>query len=148
MMNSVYGRPNKTVHYTNVHCTGAEDTIDDCTKQVVPLSDGRTIYLNASVVGVDCIYEPPTHPPCIDVNITALPKDGCSEGDVKLVGGDGDNDEGRVDYCIDGRWSPFCIMDETTASVICKTLGFTDYSCLLAFITESPFLFQQYFFLF
>ena len=126
-LGSFYGRSNKTVHYTNVHCQGGEDTIDFCTKQVVPLSDGRLIYLNATVVGVDCIYEAPTHPPCIEVNITALESDGCTEGNVRLVGGDGD--EGRVDYCLDGRWSPFCIMDEITASVVCKSLGFTEYSC-------------------
>ena len=130
LLGSYYGRTNKTVHYTNVHCKGGEDTIDDCTKQVVPLSDGRLIYLNATVVGVDCIYEAPTHPPCISVNLTELALDGCTNNEIRLVGDpDNDGDEGRVDYCIDGRWSPFCIMDEITASIVCKTLGFTDYSC-------------------
>ena len=128
MYGSLYGRPNKTVHYTNVHCTGAEDNIVDCTKQVVPLSDGRSIFLNESVIGVDCIYEPPTHPPCIDINITALDSDGCTDGNIRLSDGK-NSSEGRVEYCIDGRWSPFCIMDEKTASIICKTLGFKDNSC-------------------
>lgn len=99
--------------------------------QTVPLSDGRLAYLNATVVGIDCIFEPPTHPPCIDINITALPTDNCAENAVRLVGGDGDNDEGRADVCVNGRWSPFCIMDEITASIICRGMGFTDYSCKL-----------------
>ena len=52
----------------------------------------------------------------------------CTTGDVRLVDGASTN-EGRVEYCYSGHWSPVCSITPTVASVICKTLGYTEYSC-------------------
>ena len=52
----------------------------------------------------------------------------CTNGDVRLVDGASDN-EGRIEYCYDGHYTPVCSITSTIASVICKTLGYTEYSC-------------------
>ena len=52
----------------------------------------------------------------------------CTNGDVRLVDGASDN-EGRIEYCYDGYYTPVCSITSTVASVICKTLGYTEYSC-------------------
>lgn len=58
----------------------------------------------------------------------AVVGESCTTGDVRLVNGTTEN-EGRVEYCYDEHWSPLCSITSATASVICKTLGYTDYSC-------------------
>ena len=57
----------------------------------------------------------------------------CTSGDIRLVNGNTD-DEGRVEYCYEGGWSPMCSLDAHTASLICKKLGYTDYTCELYLI--------------
>ena len=56
--------------------------------------------------------------------------DECVNGNMRLVNSiDNDPDSGRVEYCFHGDWSPFCGMDDEEATVACKQLGYTDYSC-------------------
>ena len=52
----------------------------------------------------------------------------CDNAGVRLVDGQTDN-EGRVEYCYNGAWSPVCQLDSTTAVLICKALGYTQYKC-------------------
>ena len=52
----------------------------------------------------------------------------CDNGDVRLINGQTDN-EGRVEYCYSGAWSPVCQLDSTTASLMCKKLGYTQFKC-------------------
>ena len=132
---SFYGKPNKTVHYTNVHCTGAEDSMEECTKTIISLVDGTTIYKNVSVVGVDCFPEAPTEPSCVVMNITAQNPPLCNEGEVRLV--NGSVGAGRAEFCFNGHWSPFCNMNEATASVICKQLSFNSYTCEITITTHT-----------
>ena len=47
----------------------------------------------------------------------------CANGDVKLTNGTTTN-EGRVEYCYEGEWAPFCDISPTTASAICNQLGY------------------------
>ena len=47
----------------------------------------------------------------------------CTNGAVRLVNGAISN-EGRVEYCYNGNWVPFCGMSSITASVICNQLGY------------------------
>ena len=52
---SFYGKPNKTVHLTNIYCTGAELSLGDCTYYKLPISRPDAY----SVAGVNCSLPPP-----------------------------------------------------------------------------------------
>ena len=56
----------------------------------------------------------------------------CTNGTVRLINGTIAN-EGRVEYCYEGEWVPFCAMSVATASVICNELGY-NYSCKYMYI--------------
>lgn len=52
----------------------------------------------------------------------------CSHnGNLRLTGGSADN-EGVLQYCYNGKWSPFCYLDDEEAAVACKQLGYTKYA--------------------
>ena len=51
----------------------------------------------------------------------------CNDGDVRLVG-EGNNftaTEGRVEYCVGGRWGTVCnyLWGDPDATVVCRQLG-------------------------
>ena len=52
----------------------------------------------------------------------------CTNGDVRLTGSTKAG-EGRVEYCSSGDWAPICSLDATTASLVCRKLGYTNYTC-------------------
>ena len=54
--NSRYGKPDKTVHLTNVYCSGKEAKLTDCTAHKESLNDG-TGY---NVAGIMCPPIPTT----------------------------------------------------------------------------------------
>ena len=121
-----------TIHLKNVGCNGNEDNITRCTKTHLSVSNGRLELLNANVAGVDCIYDVPTEPPYIQTPATYdTPGSECNNsGDIRLQGS-GQTDRGRLEYCYNGYWSPFCKLDPVPASVACRQLGFTQYTCKL-----------------
>ena len=82
------------------------------------------------VAGVDCIYDPPTEPPCIE-NPDIDPSDACgSLGTFRLINNSNPSTtEGRLEYCNGNWWTPVCTMDERTATVACRHFGHTQYSC-------------------
>ena len=52
----------------------------------------------------------------------------CSNsGSLRLTGGTTDN-EGVLEYCYNGKWSPFCYLDDEEAAVACKQLGYSQYA--------------------
>ena len=122
-----FGRPNKAVRYSNVFCNGAEDSLEECTKTAITVTEGKTTYSNVSVVGVDCSPVPPTDATCVMMNVTTPDPAQCTDGGVRLANQTGD--AGRLEYCYSGQWSPFCQIDEVTAAVACKQLGYTEFSC-------------------
>ena len=127
-LDSFYERPNKTVHLTNVQCSGNEESINACTKTSISLAIGKTTYRNSPVVAVDCSPEPPTEPTCLPKQGLVIPAPSCSpEGSVRLADGSTSN-EGRLEYCYTGKWSPFCTLDFSAASVACKQLGYMQYT--------------------
>lgn len=86
--------------------------------------EGKGLLSTSLVAGVQC-QKP----------ITCIPPDPtqaftCTTGDVQLFSGtDTSDSEGVLNYCINGRWTPFCTLDRVTATVACSQLGYTDYSC-------------------
>ncbi len=54
---SPYGNPNKTVHLSNVECTGTEDTLSDCDAVHIAPGEGSDLYKVVDVVGVSCVAE-------------------------------------------------------------------------------------------
>ena len=127
-LDSSYERPSRTVHLTNVMCSGNEESINACTKTLIPLAVGKTTYRNSSVVAIDCSPEPPTEPICLPKQGMVIPAPSCSpEGSVRLVDGHMSN-EGRLEFCYTRKWSPFCTLDFNAASVACNQLGYTQYA--------------------
>ena len=121
LVGSPFGKANKTIHLTNVNCVGSEERIDDCTKNTVPLYDGKTIYANVDVAGIQCI--PHTGPVCFD-NPTGTPLGSeCNSGDAKFAD-DAVGDQGTLLFCYNGQWSPFCAISEAAAAVACKQLDY------------------------
>ena len=53
----------------------------------------------------------------------------CTNGELRLQGGD--DVSGRVEMCLGGRWGTMCSgvdWRDSTAQVVCRTLGFTNTS--------------------
>ena len=127
---SFYGKPKKTIHLRNVNCVGDENSFSECTKTRLSLYSGKLEQTNTEVAGVDCIYDEPTEPPCIE-NPDIKPSDDCnSPGSFRLMKkGSVSTNEGRVEYCYNEFWTPLCTMDNRLADVACRQLGHTQYSC-------------------
>ena len=54
MLNSAYGKPNKTVQLSNVDCIGNETTLDSCKGERIAYDEGRNLYIHINAAGVDC----------------------------------------------------------------------------------------------
>ena len=127
---SYYGKPNKTIHVKWVNCMGNEDDLTKCSRTKVSIVDGKKALPSTNVSGVDCIYDEPTEPPCIE-NPDVDPSDSCnSPGSFRLMKkGSVSTNEGRFEYCYNEFWTPLCTMDNRLADVACRQLGHTQYSC-------------------
>ena len=123
---SHYGRPRKSMHYSHVSCTGAEDRLTQCAKTSISLTFGKTTYINHPAAAVSCHGSPTTQPPCIP---PSPPPSGpaCQNNQIRLMGGQASN-EGRLEYCYNGQWSPFCTLRSQEATVACRQLGYTHYT--------------------
>ena len=122
-------KPNRTVHFANTACLGIEETISQCSKSSYSLEAGKAAISSVEVAGVQCLnYEPSTLQPCLTFPAADHLAPQCNESDLRLVGGNSSN-EGRLEFCYQQQWSPFCLLHHTEASVACKQLGFTQYTC-------------------
>ena len=54
LYNSTFGKPNRTIYLTNVHCTGDEDELDDCNKYKNTFDSGKLILPYVEVISVHC----------------------------------------------------------------------------------------------
>lgn len=86
--------------------------------------DGKSLLANSHVAGVQCMTPNTCVPPPTDT-----PGIQCTTGKVQITGGADTGDQGNLYYCYNGNWSPFCTLDRNTATVACRQLGFTSFSC-------------------
>ena len=63
----------------------------------------------------------------VQLNILASDSSCSSNGALRLVGGQSSH-EGVLEYCYNGKWSPFCYLDDEEASVACKQMGYSQYA--------------------
>ena len=114
--------PNKTVHFSDLQCTGNEESIEECTQTTFSLEKGKQKRTTPGlkVAGVTC-YTPER---CVDP-----PAGGsdCADGDLRLSGDNAMNGEGVLEYCYKGLWSGFCSLGEREATVACRQLGYVDF---------------------
>ena len=85
---------------------------------IYSLSEGKQLLSSSQVAAVSCKTENTCVPPPPGSNL-------CTPGDVQVDIGD----VGNLMYCANGTWSPFCSLNGTTATVACRQLGFTSFSC-------------------
>ena len=130
MLNSRYGKSKKTIHATNVQCTGNEFSLTECHKILYSLSHGKRELQTAEVAGVNCVHNEPTPPTCTTSPDVDSSHSCSSKGSVRLMkDGVQLTTEGRVEYCNGEYWTPLCTMDNRAATVVCKLLGHTQYRC-------------------
>ena len=54
---SLFGKPNKVIHISSVHCDGSETSIDQFFKKRYTLEEGKRLISNIEVAGVVCHYQ-------------------------------------------------------------------------------------------
>ena len=118
-LNSKFGKPNKPIQANYVSCTGNEAGLAGCTMTTYGLETGKMVFNNVDVAGVSCqVYSSCMKPPS---NSNA-----CTNDSIRLSGGSVSN-EGRLEYCYQGTWTPFCSVSPREATVACRQLGYTSY---------------------
>ena len=118
---SQFGKPNKAIQASDVTCTGDEEALTDCTMTTYELEMGKALSNNVDVAGVSCqVYRS-----CIKPSDSS---NTCTNDSVRLRGGSVSN-EGRLEYCYQGTWTPFCSVGPKEATAACRQLGYTDYDC-------------------
>ena len=54
LINSYFGKPDRSIHYSYVLCNGGETSLTSCQKLTHSLKEGRLIYSIAGIAGVSC----------------------------------------------------------------------------------------------
>ena len=127
---SLYGKPKKTIHLTNVICSGDEHTLTECTSTQLSVLEGKLLLHDTEVAGVDCTGMTSNVPPCFTSHDVVSSNTCNTKGSVRLIhNGMESTSEGRVEYCTGQYWTPLCTMDNKIAAVTCRQLGHTQYQC-------------------
>lgn len=94
----------------DVHCSGTEQRLIDCSQSSIPISSGMT-YERYPSAGVIC-----------QGNTSVLTE--CEHGDVRLVDGQ-KMSKGRVEICADGHWASICNTNWglVETEIVCKQRG-------------------------
>ena len=102
-----------------------------CSKTVLSLDNGRLALTTDDIAGVECSYNDDNdkQQACImKPSWTNTPGSQCSPNGTIRLQGSQEAGTGRLEYCYNGYWSPFCELDPVAASIVCKQLGFTEYT--------------------
>ena len=59
VIDSSYGKPNRTIHLGDVRCTGSEENIGNCENTKIPEEVGRHLHKFIQVAGVSCLRVKP-----------------------------------------------------------------------------------------
>lgn len=119
-MGSYYGKPNKTLLLSELQCGGDEVALDQCAYVFHPLVEGKVLINKVNVAGVACLPSG-----CTPSSVSGTQ---CTSGDVRVQSGN-TLDEGILQYCLNGTWSPFCSLEFDEASVACRQLGHPNNDC-------------------
>ena len=103
-------------------CSGSELTLSSCSMYYY-----YYYCYSSDNAGVRCV--PNFGMFIVNIIIIYLNNKGtCSpNGALRLTGGN-NTDEGVLEYCYNGHWSPFCSLDVEEAIVACKQLGYEPYA--------------------
>ena len=120
---------------TLVHCGHIDTTVLGLNTHFSPAHIAITLDVIAWIL-IQLEYAAQTHSVCwnmsnaftITLFLLSASGSSCIDGQLQLVGGQTSN-EGRLEYCNQGQWSPFCNLGDEEATVACKQLGHTVYPC-------------------
>ena len=110
-------------------CTGSENSLQSCSHSYYFGCNN----LNIDLAGVRCtnsvgMLNQLLRPSHVTLYFLLSSGSSCTNGQLQLVGVQTSN-EGRLEYCNQGQWSPFCSLDDEEATVACKQLGYIAYPC-------------------
>ena len=71
VLNSFYGKPDRTLHLSTVVCTGSEDKLAECNSATLSLEDGKDIVKHVDVAGVSCKRPTSTFLPTLSSTLSA-----------------------------------------------------------------------------
>ena len=117
-LNAVYGQGTGPILLDDVKCRGLEYRLIECPSNGIEVSN----CIHSRDAGVRCVAG--MRLKCIPHKLSRFWISGCTEGEVRLVGGT-DNNEGRVEICFSNVWGTVCdnMWDATDARVTCRQLG-------------------------
>ena len=120
---NTYGSWSNIRHYYYT-CSGSESSLSSCSNYYI-----SSYYCVASNddAGVRCASNSGMFL-SIYFLININKGTSCAQnGNLRLTGGK-NNNEGVLEYCYNGYWSPFCNLDDEEATVACKQLGYQPYA--------------------
>ena len=86
VIDSSYGKPNRTVHLGNVDCTGSEETIEDCKITKIPHEGGMHLHKLIQVAGVSCLVVKPSSSVTSSVAQAFSPPDSSTRNQESTIG--------------------------------------------------------------
>ncbi|XP_019854525.1 PREDICTED: deleted in malignant brain tumors 1 protein-like [Amphimedon queenslandica] len=106
-----FGQGDGVIAFGYLYCNGNEQSLFDCQRNVFSVKSG---YCTSHQY---------------DIGITCEPL--CDDGAIQLTEGPKAS-VGRVEVCINGNWGTICSLyvDNTDASVICRSLGYSSYGAV------------------
>ena len=131
LLGSYYGKERKPIRFMNANCSGSEKKFVNCPITTLSQRAAEAALSQYDIASVDCVYDTPTDPPCVPrpSSYDTAGSECSNNGQIRLQGGNQQGGYGRLEYCYNGYWSPFCKMDPKAAMVACREFGFTSYSC-------------------
>ena len=134
-LNAFYGHTTGPIWLDYLHCTGAENTIFNCTHN--GFNSISSFCDHGDDAGVECpgmwLRSTVTSIICsrfffLFIQTVTVTDTNCITGSLRLMGGLTSR-QGRVEVCYNNQWGTVCDdnWDSTDAGVACRQLGFSFY---------------------